>query len=297
MRSFALGTAVAVMTGMAGAVGAQTWEAPGSLVGVSVEVEGRSAPLYSAVDGSGRFYVEARAGARYAIRLSSRTRERGAVLVSVDGLNVVSGERVYDLARRPAGLAGRLYVLDPWGETTIRGWRTNLEEVRRFTFVDERSSYATRSGKSNSKMGWIEVAVFRERRPWVWERPYGYLGESREDSREKDEYASGRRAPEAEAPAKEGSADAKSRPSPPLAAEAAPRSRSYPGTGWGSRLDDHAVVVDFDPEESPSQRLTLRYEYADALHALGVLPRPWPYRDRLSERDRGQGGFAPPPAW
>jgi hypothetical protein len=147
-------------------------------------------------------------------------------------------------------------------------------------------------------MGWIEVAVFRERRPWVWERPYGYLGESREDSREKDEYADGRASGAGEA-RKRGSADSesKSRPSPPLAAEAAPRSPSYPGTGWGKRLDDRAVVVDFDPEESPAQRLTLRYEYADALYALGVLPRPHPYRDRLSERDRGQGGFAPPPAW
>jgi hypothetical protein len=166
--------------------------------------------------------------------------------------------------------------------------------------VDERSSYATRSGKSNSKMGWIEVAVFREKRPWVWERPYGYgyPETRREDSRDKEEYDSGR-APEAgaDAPGKRSSdAESKARSSPPLAAEA-PRDRSYPGTGWGSRLGDRAVVVDFDPEETPSERLTLRYEYAEALYALGVLPSPYPYRDRLSERDRGQGGFARPPAW
>jgi hypothetical protein len=295
MRSFALGTAVVVMAGLAGAVGAQTWEAPGSLLGVSVEVEGRSAPLYAAVDGSGRFYVEARAGARYAIRLASRTGERLGVLVAVDGLNVVSGERLPDLSRRPTGLAGRLYVLDPWGETTIRGWRTSLDEVRRFTFVDERSSYATRSGKSNSKMGWIEVAVFRERRPLVWQRPYGYLGDpSREDARDKAE-SDAPASPGAGSAAKDATSERKARPSGPVASEAAPQ-RSYPGTGWGSRLDDRVVVVDFDPEETPSERHTLRYEYVDALYALGVLPRPQPYRDRLSERDRGQG-FAPPPAW
>jgi len=294
MRSFALGAGLLAVAGITGAAGAQTWEAPGSLVGVSVEVEGQSSPLYSAVDGSGRYYVEARAGARYAVRLQSRSRERLAVLVSVDGLNVVSGERVYDLSRRPSGTAGRLYVLDPWGETTIRGWRTNLDEVRRFTFVDERSSYAARSGKSNSRMGWIEVAVFRERRPWFWERPYGYSEDSREEPREKDEYG-GRTAPEAQAPA----AGTLRRDAPEDAEhKSAARDRSYPGTGWGSRLGDRAVVVDFEAEDTPAERVTLRYEYADALYALGVMPRyPYPYRDRLTERERGSGGFAKPPAW
>ena len=46
---------------------------PGTRVGVSVEVEGRRAPLYPAPD-TGRFYLEARAGARYAVVLTNRTR-------------------------------------------------------------------------------------------------------------------------------------------------------------------------------------------------------------------------------
>jgi len=294
MRSLALGAAVAAMTAVGGTVGAQTWEAPGSLVGVSVEVEGRSAPLYAAADGSGRWYVEARAGARYTIRLASRTHERVGVLVAVDGLNVVSGERAPDLTRRPSGQAGRLYVLGPWDETTIRGWRTSLEDVRRFTFVDERASYAARSGKSNSKMGWIEVAVFRERRPWAWERPLGRVAEPRPfdrneaEGRDKLEEDSGRQRAD--------SAESKARPSsPPLAA--GPSGGSYPGTGWGSRLGDRAVVVEFEPEDAPSECHTLRYEYARALYALGVMPRYPATRDRLSERDRGVGGFALPPAW
>ena len=82
------------------------------------------------------------------------------MVVHVDGLNVISGER----GQRSAGSQpGRMYVLDPWDQTEIQGWRTSLEEVRRFTFVDEQRSYAARSGKANSKMGWVEVAVYRER--------------------------------------------------------------------------------------------------------------------------------------
>ena len=95
---------------------------------------------------------------------------------------------------------------------------------------------------------------------------------------------------------------------PPDAAEAAPESRadgalrkrsdgggSYPGTGWGSQAWDPATVVRFDAQPAPADTVTLRYEYAPALRALGLLPSPRE-RDRLSERERGDG-FARPPAW
>ena len=134
---------------------------PGSLVDVAVEVEGAERPLYAAPDGSGRFYFEARRGARYAIRLRNRSHERLGVVVQVDGLNVISGDRTATswLGSNP----GRMYVLDPWDQTDVQGWRTSLDEVRRFTFVEEERSYAARSGQANNKMGWVEIAVYRER--------------------------------------------------------------------------------------------------------------------------------------
>ncbi len=57
------------------------------------------------------------------------------------------------------------------------------------------------------------------------------------------------------------------------------------------------MVVSFEPESAPAERLTLRYEYRGALVDLGILPRPWYGRDRLRERERGVDGFAKPPAW
>src|SRR6187401_2001187 len=145
--------------------------APASLVDVTVEVEGAERPLYAAPDGSGRLYFEARRGARYAIRLSNRSHERLGVVVEVDGLNVISGDRTASswFGSNP----GRMYVLDPWDQTDIKGWRTSLDEVRRFTFVEEERSYAARSGQANNKMGWVEIAVYRERnravaRPYPW---------------------------------------------------------------------------------------------------------------------------------
>jgi hypothetical protein len=277
--------AAGLATAVPAAAHTSYWESPGSLVSVSVEVEGRSAPLYPAPDGSGRFYLEAREGARYAVQIANRTHERLGVLLTVDGLNAISGDRDRG-AGRPTG---RMYVLHPWDSASIQGWRTSLADVRRFTFVDERASYAARSGKANSKMGWIEVAVYRERpRPYVHRTdPYEGSrdrGEAREGAAESDR--ADRSSPRAEAPAMKA----------PPAGRAEPQG-GYPGTGWGARQDDPAMLVDFEPEASPAERVTLRYEYASALRALGILPAPWWARDRLRERESGASGFAKPPRW
>jgi len=291
-----------VVLGVLAACEARAQGVVGRLLDVSIEVEGRSSPLYSATDGSGRYYFEAREGGRYSIRLANRTGERLGAVVTVDGLNVISGVR--DDGR------GRMYVVGPWEDTEIRGWRSSLADVRRFTFVDERSSYAARSGKANAKMGWIEIAVYREQRRYV-QRPYPYPYPA-------EPYEPGSRDKSEDAPAASGRDSARAGEDAPAAKAAPPtaeapraqsesderrdanegaRARSFPGTGWGARTDDPAVVVSFEPEATAAERLSLRYEYRGALVALGILPRPWYGRDRLRERDRGTEGFAKPPAW
>jgi hypothetical protein len=128
-------------------------------------------------------------------------------------------------------------------------------------------------------MGWIEVAVYRDRAPahvGGWRRE-GPLAGSRQDE--------GPDAPAAEAPSADRSSEN---------AKSARGERSYPGTGWGAATWDPATEVRFDAAGHPAERTLLRYEYAPALRALGILPRPWWGRDRLRERDRGEG-FARPP--
>jgi hypothetical protein len=239
--------------------------APGQLVNVRIELDGRPAPLFRAADGSGRYYVEAHRGRAYAVTLGNRSGRRLGVELRVDGLDVITGDRV------PAGERGRLYVLPPRGETTIRGWRTSLEAVRRFEFVDEASSYAARSSKWNPKLGWIEVTAYRERRP---RHPVRILDSDPADTR---------------------SGEREAAPAPDASESRAPRDRAlraHPGTGWGRALEDRAVLVSFDPEPAPAETVILRYEYAPALRALGVLPWWW---KRLAERERGRPGFAQPP--
>jgi len=284
-------------------------ETPGSFVSMSVAVNGQPASLFPTPDGSGRFYLEARQGGRYAVTLQNRTGARVGVVLAVDGLNVISGER--DQGR------GRMYVLDPWQRTTVQGWRSSLQDVRQFTFVDERASYAARSRKANEKMGWIEMAVFRERRPfvqaappvrdqpwWLPEEqveggvPGGVVGSAGNDSAESREESRPEAAPSIiGSPGAPGAPTATRESDEAQAPAASAKARSFPGTGWGQRTHDPVVLVSFDPEPNPSERATLRYEYRSALVALGVLPRYQPARDRLWERDHADAGFAQPPRW
>jgi hypothetical protein len=267
-----------------------------TLVSVNVQVDGREAPLYPSPDGSGRYYLEARTGSRYAVSLTNRTAERLGVVLTVDGLNAISGAR--DVGR------GRMYVLDPWQGTTVQGWRTSLSEVRQFTFVDERRSYAARTGQANGKLGWIELAVYRERRAFVTPRPVPYFDPSYPPAGDGGEGRaqapagplSGAERDAADTPRSTGGAASRSE-GEMKSERRSDEARSYPGTGWGERAHDPVVLVSFDAEARPAECVTLRYEYRAALVALGVLP-PAVARDRLWQREQAsQTGFAQPPRW
>jgi len=256
-RSLSLLAASAALIGPAYAHPQGLPETPAALVAVSLAIDGRPASLYPAPDGSGRYYVEACRGGRYSVTLANRTRERVGIVLTVDGLNAISGERDFGL--------GRMYVLDPWQRTSVQGWRTSLSEVRQSTFVDERASYAARAGKANEKMGWIEVAVYREHRALAQVQPPHPLPQRPAPADEQE--GRGR----AEANAAPEPSSARDAPDAP-AAGAAAKARSYPGTGWGERTHDPVMLVSFDPEANPYERVTLRYEYRPALVALGVVP-------------------------
>jgi len=282
--------------------------ATGQVVDVQVQVAGTGAPLYVSPNEDGRHYVQAFAGRNYSLVLRNRTGQRVGVLIAVDGLNVVNGERSQLSGREP------MYVLGPWETTTIQGWRTSLSDVRRFVFVDERRSYAERTGQANGDLGWIRVLAFREQQlAWTPVRRWieGQGGGDRRDRAEEAPRAQleGHNAPQAApampAPTANGNA------APPAAAGEMKATRrqtgssdqlgardgsGFPGTGWGDHRSDPVQRVEFTAERCATDTHVFRYEYASGLRALGILPiRPDP--DRLRDRDNGQLGFAKSPRW
>jgi hypothetical protein len=102
----------------------------------------------------GEYWVAGRPGATYAIEVRNRQDKRVLAVMSVDGINVISGQTA---AWNQTG-----YVFDPGQRAQITGWRKSDEEVAEFTFTMSSSSYAARTGRP-ANIGVIGVALFRER--------------------------------------------------------------------------------------------------------------------------------------
>jgi len=101
-----------------------------------------------------RAYVVGKPGNEYQITLRSRSREEVLAVVSVDGINVITGQS--------ADPAQSGYVLAPRGALEIRGWRKSLAQTAAFYFTSLPDSYAARTGRPDD-VGVIGVALFRKR--------------------------------------------------------------------------------------------------------------------------------------
>jgi hypothetical protein len=99
----------------------------------------------------GLSWVAGTPATRYAIRISNQTGGRVLVVLSVDGVNVISGETA------EFGQTG--YVLDPWRSYDIAGWRKSDTQIAAFEFAALGESYAARTGRPGN-VGVVGAAVF-----------------------------------------------------------------------------------------------------------------------------------------
>ena len=127
--------------------------AHGGHVDVSVfdRTEGRQLQVYWH---GGRAYVVGRPGNEYQIALRNRLGEDLLAVVSVDGVNVITGQT--------ADPSQSGYVLQPRGAMDIQGWRRSLAQTAAFYFTSLPDSYAARTGRPND-VGAIGVALFRKK--------------------------------------------------------------------------------------------------------------------------------------
>lgn len=217
---------------------------------------------------AGQHWIAGSPGHRYSVRLTNTTGRRVLVVLSVDGVNAVTGQTAHP---EQTG-----YVLGPWQSSEIQGWRKSLDEVAQFVFTDLPDSYAARTGRPDD-VGVIGVAVFEEARRWYDESPVpiarGPIARgpiAREPMGREDGARSERNAAKSASPAAQSrSADSD------MAAQSI-------GTGHGAREWSQASRTDFErSSRAPVQISELRYDDHDALVARGVLPHPrYRWRDR-----------------
>ena len=227
---------------------------------VSVEIfdrnEGRVLPVYTY---AGRRFVVGKPGNEYSIRVRNTGGERVLAVMSVDGVNIITGDT--------ASPAQSGYVLGPYETADIAGWRKDMTRTAAFYFTALPDSYAARTGRPDN-VGVIGVAVFNERPRPV---PYGIL-------RDRERAESPNRAVPAPAAAA------------PLAQDA--QAKSQLGTGHGRSESSYAQYTSFErASDTPSETLAFYYDSDENLLAQGVpvgtppiaryRPDPFPERGRF----------------
>jgi hypothetical protein len=251
-------------------------------------------PVYA---GDGRNWVVGTPGQEYSIRYCNRTAARVLAVMSVDGVNVVSGDTA---APSQSG-----YVLGAYECADIQGWRKNLSRTAAFYFTELPDAYATRTGRPQN-VGVIGVAVFREKQPPITWRPYRekIAGNPRRDAPMEEKaqspaspgYGQDAQASADGARAREQSAD-RMEPAPSVAQSMpVPAPLSKLGTGHGRSEDSPAQMVRFERESAtPNETIAIYYDRRENLAAMGILPPPVIARSANPNPFPGWGHFVPDP--
>jgi hypothetical protein len=258
--------------------------AVGSLVDVQVVDRSRGETL-STWRHRGASYVAGRPGDRYAVRLTNRSPGRVLVVLSVDGVNAVSGET--------AAVSQTGYVLAPYQSAEITGWRKSYSEAAAFYFTALPDSYAARTDRPDN-VGVIGAAIFRERVVQPAQRPFesqppvasGRLDGSTRQEPERRAQGAGT----ASDAASERSANAPAAPPAMRDRESLAKAEKL-GTGHGEREYSPTTQTTFERAGAqPNEIVQVRYDSYTNLVAAGVIGRP-----QLPVVPQPFPGFAPDP--
>lgn len=252
--------------------------AVGSLADITIydRATHRELPVYWH---EGRAYVVGKPGNEYEIRVKNRSGEDLLAMMSVDGVNIVSGKTA-------SATDGAGYVMAANESHSIRGWRKSMEEIAAFYFTSLGDSYAARTGRPHN-VGVIGVALYQRKYPHPLpsaEAPAQMPWRHKREERAAAEPHSGAASPAAP-PAIEEKATGEGRladnAARPLASRSAPL-----GTGHGRREESRTHSVGFERRtREPVETIAIYYDSYRNLVAQGVLPtygtgprnpNPWP---------------------
>ncbi len=250
---------------------------------------------------NGQSYVVGEPGHRYSIRLANLTNERVLTVLSVDGVNAISGQT--------ANPEQSGYVLEPYQSTEINGWRKNMRSVAQFVFTDKFDSYAAQTGRPQN-VGVIGVAVYREARSQYLYEPQDqigrqdpYYGPRHENQGQYGEFER-RKNGIAENESSRGTAETAAAPSSSAKSygggyanqgQASERDSQQLGTGHGYRERSSARYTEFRRRSNnPDQIIEMFYDDYQALVDKGIAPTRFRhYADRTPRSF--PGGFTPDP--
>ncbi len=259
---------------------------------IEVLIHGKSAREYTR---GPEAWIEGRQGTEFSIRLRNHSGRQVLGVLTVDGRNAIDGER--------GSVRGGGYVLGPYSDLKVPGWRLDNDQVAKFFFTDKSGAYAVQRGNGES-LGTIGCAFFQQKfsiptasgnlrsrsspsdshpwypNPWSPPSPYPY--------------------PKPGVPVWLSSAESvmcSSGSSTPI--DSAPKSLSTSnlGTGFGERTKHEVTTVTFDREDNPAEIIVIGYDDVEGLKTRGVVLDRAPAIASPFPADPAPIGCPPPPGW
>lgn len=121
---------------------------------VQILVDGKPAKEYTK---NGKTFVESKTGTEYSVRIKNNSGKRAVAIVSIDGINTITGE-----IAKPDSTG---YVVQAFSSIEVKGYRQDDETGGRFKFTEKESGYSKEIDGTGVNSGVIGVLFYQEKEP------------------------------------------------------------------------------------------------------------------------------------
>lgn len=121
-------------------------------VSMHVQVNGRACKEYTH---KGMSFIEARSGTNYTVKIKNDNPYRVMAVLSVDGLDVVTG--------KPAEETNTGYIIDAYSSLDVKGYRISDDNSASFIFTSKGKSYVQQAKSNATNAGVIGLRTYKEK--------------------------------------------------------------------------------------------------------------------------------------
>ena len=275
-------------------------------VSMHVQVNGRACKEYTH---KGMSFIEARHGTNYTVKIKNDNPYRVMAVLSVDGLDVVTG--------KPAEETNTGYIIDAYSSLDVKGYRISDDNSASFIFTSKGKSYVQQAKSNATNAGVIGLRTYKEKVPyysgWVLDSgvPYTTLGNNTINTvpctytvgnttltgattavNNCFNYFSSTSVSNTSLNAPSGilrSTNVSSDTSKPLS-----HKQFDTGTGWGSKLEDKVTRVSFEKGDMLVE-MSVYYASKEALVEMGVDLQNTPKIAKEPAMPKAFGNYCTPP--
>ncbi len=275
-------------------------------VSMHVQVNGRACKEYTH---KGMSFIEARTGTNYTVKIKNDNSYRVMAVLSVDGLDVVTG--------KPAEETNTGYIIDAYSSLDVKGYRISDDNSASFIFTSKGKSYVQQAKSNATNAGVIGLRTYKEKVPyysgWILDSgvPYTILGNNTINTipctytvgnttvtgtttaaNNCSNYFNTTLASNTSLNASSGilrSMNVSSNTSTPLS-----HKQFDTGTGWGSKLEDKVTRVSFEKGDMLVE-MSVYYASKEALVEMGVDLQNTPKIAKEPIMPKAFGNYCTPP--